>query len=153
MKQIKASFAPHMSLYTSFAPKRKRDIIMALTGIVVANLAHELRRELLNGGSPRSHSRKRTNFFNGQDTRRTKRLVFVCKRLPPTHIFNRIQQTKSDDCAEFLYASQKAYCKRTDRRYRQPKAGTDPDLYDRTPRRNGRLMSERSCDGGHGQTQ
>ena len=127
---------------------------MAFDGIVVANLAHELRRELLNGkiGQDRTAGSGRTSL-NGQDTRRTKTAGLVCKRLPPTYIFNRIQQTKSDDCAEFLYASQKAYCKRTDRRYPTAKAGTDPDLYDRTPRRNGRLMSERSCDGGHGQTQ
>ena len=46
----KPLFAPHMSMYTSFkCLKESEDIIMAFDGIVVANLAHELRRELLNG--------------------------------------------------------------------------------------------------------
>ena len=46
----KPLFAPHTSLCASFkCLKESEDMIMAFDGIVVANLARELRRELLNG--------------------------------------------------------------------------------------------------------
>ena len=104
---------------------------MAFDGIVVANLVHELRNELFKRKNRENCTagNRRTAPYD-QGVCRTEASLPVRKRISSFDIFNRYQQTKSDDSAELLHAAQKTHCERTYRGYLSAKAGANHPLYD-----------------------
>ena len=104
---------------------------MAFDGIVVANLVHELRNELLNGRIAKIAQPETDELLlTIKASAGQRRLLVSASASLPLIVLNRYQQTKSDDSAELLHAAQKTHCERTYRGYLSAKAGANHPLYD-----------------------
>ena len=108
---------------------------MALDGIVMANLAAEMKNRLGGGKIAKiAQPEKDELLFTIKNQKKHLEALNFGQRQPPPDLFYRSKQTKSHDCSEFLYALKKAHWKRTHYSREPARPGADPVHGSRTLR-------------------
>lgn len=105
---------------------------MAFDGIVVANLVHELKEQLLNGRIAKIAQPEADELLlTIKSPKGQRRLSISASASLPLIYLTDANKPSAHDCSQFLYAFEKAHCKRQDRGYLAAQTRTDHSFYNR----------------------